>query len=419
MNTPRFNMKYLAVCVLGVFASGPVLGEEKPSLHGAVDQFLNQIQNPHMKLPPPPPLGGASLVVPPGVKVYDRDHAKVTIVKPAHTQIRPEAVPGVVNIKFAEGSAVRLRNGTLQSLIGKELSAVYGILGQKADVKRTHTQSEKEIEDMWRQAQGLGGDVKLPDFNLYYQAKLASKDPAELARVIDALNALDIVELAYPQYPATLPVAGIPVDLPPVVGVSYEPQQGYIEAPSLTSPIVGGINARAAWQSNVRGDGVKLIDIEFGWDLNHEDMELYPSSLKSGVMTTTQSDISHGTSAIGEIVGYHNNYGVSGIAPKVDLGLVSVTNRTVQDGLLDANGVTGYGDIVLIEQQYDLKPVEIAQGEYNAIRTLASAGKVVIEPAGNGTTDLNTVSFFGDSGATIVGGARYGVVSPGSPIDLV
>lgn len=221
---------------LGVFASGPVLGEEKPSLQGAVDQFLNQIQNPHMKLPPPPPPGVAPLAVPPGVKVYDRDHAKVTIVKPAHTQIRPEAVPGVVNIKFAEGSAVRLRNGTLQSLIGKDLSFVYGILGQNADVKRTHTQPEKEIEDMWRQAQGLGGDVKLPDFNLYYQAKLASKDSAELARVIDALNALDVVELAYPQYPATLPVAGVPQDLPPA-SLSYEPQQGYIEAPSLTSPI--------------------------------------------------------------------------------------------------------------------------------------------------------------------------------------
>lgn len=424
MNASRFNRKYLAVCVLGVLTSGPVLGEGKPSLQGAVDQFLNQIQNPHMKLPPSPPSGGMPLVVPPGVKVYDRDHAKVTIVKPTHTQIHPEAVPGVVNIKFAEDSAVRLRNGNLQSLSGKDLSAIYTILGQKVDVKRTHSQSEKEIDDMRQQAQGLGGDVKLQDFNLYYQATLASKDPVELARTVDALNTLDIVELAYPQQPASLPVAGVPVDLPPVVGVSYESQQVYIEAPSLIAPVVGGINARAAWQNNVRGEGVKLIDIEWGWDLNHEDLELYPASLKSGVMSTVTKDINHGTAVLGEIVGYHNNYpdpnianyGVSGIAPKVDLGLVSVKDRAMQDGLLYANGITGYGDIALIELDFDKKPVEIAQGEYNVIRALTSAGKIVIEPAGNGGFDLGGVPLFGDSGAIIVGGAGYTAFRTGQPL---
>ena len=76
------------------------------------------------------------------------------------------------------------------------------------------------------------------------------------------------------------------------------------------------------------------------------------------------------------------------------------------------------GDILLIEVQRNLLPVEIDDGDFDAIRLAAAQGFVVIEAGGNGNFDLDTFlsaydtilnrgsADFRDSGATMVGAGK-------------
>ena len=258
--------------------------------------------------------------------------------------------------------------------------------------------------------------ARSPDLNLYFEIALpASQDAAALC---DALNALPVVELALP---GRLPLPP-PVDLPPATP-SFVTGQGYRAA----AP--GGIDAvGAARIPGANGAGIAIVDVEYQWVLDHEDLEL---GAEANLETATLLDPfpgdegNHGTASLGILRALDNGYGVLGLAPAALL-FVAPTN-TVQHGYDPARAiglaldVLVPGDVLLLEQQTwvcggPLGPLEGYPPWFDAIANATAQGVVVVEPAGNGGLNLDSPACGGwfdrnvrDSGAILV--------SAGSPFD--
>jgi microbial collagenase len=113
---------------------------------------------------------------------------------------------------------------------------------------------------------------------------------------------------------------------------------------------------------------------------------------------------------------------VIGLAPRCTAAVASALQPTLPDAFPAAVGFLQAGDVLLIEVQGAAnRPVEMDPHVAMLIRALTLAGIVVIEPAGNGMTDLDTIvradgtgfqrgAFnFVDSGAVMVGARQAAV----------
>jgi hypothetical protein len=176
------------------------------------------------------------------------------------------------------------------------------------------------------------------------------------------------------------------------------------------------------------GAGVRFVDLERGWTLDHEDLADARVALLSG---KNQDYNGHGTAVLGQVVGVDNKRGGIGIAPGA---MARVVSQWRADGtystaaaILGATQAMGAGDVLLLEaqtsygEQEDL-PVEVETAVFDAIRYATEAGIIVIEPAGNGGHDLDEFrtgddravlkrgsADFRDSGAIMVGAASAAV----------
>lgn len=214
---------------------------------------------------------------------------------------------------------------------------------------------------------------------------------------------------------------------PPPVDPDQNPlsgSQGYIDAAPQ------GIDARAAW-AKTGGDGtnVHIVDIEQGWNLNHEDLVAADIRLASGM---NHSYFPHGTAVLGEMLMVDNTIGGIGISPKAKGTVVSQWVAGVfntPNAISAAIKLCTAGDFILIEaQEYDpvsgsyYWPVEIADANFQLIQLATSLGITVIEPACNGSYNLDQyVSSTGkyifkrgdpgyrESGATMVGAGSSGL----------
>ena len=124
---------------------------------------------------------------------------RTTPGKPTHTQLSSGVYRDRFTIKFAEGSGIRLRDGKLVSLTGTDLTKLNTVLRQYAiRIERTVSQPEEKVEKDKARIEAKSGDC-LADMNLYYRILISSEqDIKDIERFIDQLNALPIVEIAYP-----------------------------------------------------------------------------------------------------------------------------------------------------------------------------------------------------------------------------
>lgn len=243
-------------------------------------------------------------------------------------------------------------------------------------------------------------------------------DAEELAGL---LKRLSFVENAYPEPPGSDPQ--VSPDDPEFVSGS----QGYLE------PAPEGIDARFVWDLMVSttgawpGKGVRLVDVEQGWTLTHEDLPAGIERLGPGVVL--DGSRGHGTAVLG-IIGAVGNNGVGciGIAPGIEgqMGVASYAKSTRFQAISVAIAALGPGDVLLIEAQIPNweaivngqvqkvpLPVEADPDLRKLIQFATSLDIVVVEAAGNGGTDLGAVRtqsgedmFDEDSGAILVSAAR-------------
>lgn len=387
--------------------------------------------------------------------------------KPSHSQLWPGLRSDLLIVKFAEGSEVRLEQGLLRSRTGQDLSGVEAVLVARADVvvERLFSRSEAALDLERVEAQSISGQA-LADLNNYYKLLLPNGSVRDAEELIDALNALPIVEIAYAEPIAQNawisqdellrqrrelgldPVHGVPVDdvealreaervvrdaqaweqvitgetsLPGRLQASgsftpstpnYEPMQDYIEPAPL------GVNAPAAWAfAGGNGAGVKIIDVEIGWNWNHEDI---PAPFYTG--GPVQYD-DHGVAVTGEMVAKSNGFGVTGIAHGAQIGGHSVLGTPTADVFNQVQSVLSAGDIFIIELhcpgpgatgggQDGFIALEWWQANFDAIATATARGVQCCEAAGNGAEDFDNAMYLGlfdrnvrDSGAIIVGAA--------------
>lgn len=356
-------------------------------------------------------------------------------VKPAASVPSPHLLPDEIVVKFKEGTRVRLRAGALRfedgalaqtertllarqglasTRVASDVSAANALLAG-AGLERLFDRDEAELER--DKARGEANRAEeLADLNLYFGVRV---DPAAQAALIDRLNAIDSVELAYaPPMPEDAAI-----DAPPVTG-SYTASQDYVNA----APV--GIDARyARTVQGGAGLGVKVIDIENGWHSEHEDAPpIFTTSGEVGISN-------HGTAVMGVIAAVENGYGMTGAASDVKFGVAAVKNkapgattatRSVARAVNTAAASLSAGDVILIEQhgkgpdsgltctcncdQFEYVAMENWQAEFDAMQAATALGINVVEAAGNGSMNLDAPIYGGrfdraqrDSGAIIVG----------------
>lgn len=373
------------------------------------------------------------------VSAYDVDKAapsqpegglkpRITPSKPFLTKITGNEKSHVITVKFREGTQIRLRGGKLISLNQIQLASLDTLLNAypQLKIKPLFTRPEQDLDR--DKAEGEKNSKReLADLNLYFTFELpktATKETVE--QLINSLNALEIVELAYPE-PIPVPAAA---DVPPATP-NFEPGQGYL------NPAPQGIDARYAWSfPGGQGENVKFIDMEFGWRITHEDLK--PPFFSSTNPSASVSDIEHGTAVLGEIVGDPNGFGITGIAPQAAYGVVTVLapNYTPANAINVASSALAAGDALLLELQWGTSPppgvtcscnqsqcgntpMEYFQAEFDAIKAATASGRIVIEPAGNGSVNLDD-PYYGnlfkrhirDSGAIMVGASTSNTAEP-------
>lgn len=339
--------------------------------------------------------------------------------KPVHTVIQAGQSTEIIEVKFVEGSSYRLLNGQLTTQGNDNLVSVQGVLQSQAvsTVQRLFTQSENEILAEKLEIEAASGE-QMADLNLWYRITVAPGADAEA--LIDALNALPEVEIAYP---APLPAA------PGAIGKFSQPAAlsharlstpNYVLNQGYLNPAPAGVDAKYAWtRPGGTGKNVMIVDIEYSFNRTHEDLK--PTTIIGGAMYNGYGN-DHGTAVLGELVGLKNAYGVTGIAFGAVPRFSSPCPNSACSGYNPANAInvarlrTTPGDVILIEQQTsvcglaDYGPIEWIQSAYDAIKLSTASGRIVVEAAGNGNLNLDRASCANrfkrsvrDSGAIIVG----------------
>jgi Subtilase family len=186
-------------------------------------------------------------------------------------------------------------------------------------------------------------------------------------------------------------------------------------------PSPNGVDAIYAWDvTGGAGEDARVVDIENGWLLEHE--ELVSARLRK-LSVFGSTDVDHGTGVAGIVVGSDNGLGTIGVVPDAVLDLVTnergggVVNLAAAIVLATANLQSG--DILLLEAAHPFFPnsnapdilVEFEPPVQIAIGLAVSRGITVIEPAGNGSINLDAFPFLAHtrpdsptfSGAIVVG----------------
>lgn len=335
--------------------------------------------------------------------------------------------PQALEVKFRSALDVRLRGGEVVSAAGVPLDGVAALLDPASGVRTTplFTPEALAVEALAEQAAARSGEAA-PDLGSWYRVTLPAGTDTEA--FLAQLRARPEVEHAY-RAPVPAPPPGFFAFF---VSPDFTGQQGYLgAAPAGTE---------AVWARTLAGGdgaGVMVVDLEYDWHLDHEDLTL-PVSTQIGTGTRyTGYGSHHGTAVLGELAGRVNGFGVSGGVPGADIRVIPPMygGYNPANAIAQAAAYMSAGDVLLIEQQYPgatgaYVPLEVLQSVFDATRAATLAGRIVVAAAGNGAQNLDAPEMGGlfdrnlrDSGALIVGAgsplhARLSFSCYGSRVDV-
>jgi serine protease len=316
-------------------------------------------------------------------------------------------------VKFREEASVRVHPSGVVSEAGRDLGAFRATLAAfpGATIARLFERSEAELRAERREAEARTGR-RMPDLNGYI--RITFDGPVDWPRLVDALNALPVVAVAYPEARAQEPsMPALPVW---PATPDFTAGQTYRQAPP------DGINAPHGNRfPGGLGQGVQLVDFERGWNHTHEDLGSPPHLY--GTIRSGSRD--HGTAVLGELLGFPNGFGVTGIAPSVSAATVSYYNDTVANALNRAVGSSKAGDVILLEAQLPelstVIPIEWEQATFDVVKIATGKGIHVFAAAGNGSQNLDDAKFLGrfdrrtrDSGAVLCAASNGRLLDPAS-----
>ncbi len=340
--------------------------------------------------------GGLVLATPPGAGA-----TAIATAAPADVALQ---------VSFEQGAAVRLRGRQLVTRDRAAGSALDDVLARRdvVRIERVFGASEAGL-DADRRRLLADGLRDVPDLNRHYRIVASSR--AERDGLLERLRSLAVVDEVIPE----------PAPVPPPVTPDFTSRQRY----KLAAPVGIGTASASALAGGL-GQNVKIVDIEYSWNQAHEDLGKSVGALiPNGTPSDPFNDTNHGTAVLGELAATVNAFGVSGLAPGSDIGMINANNTADYDlpGAIDlARTSLSPGDVVLIEQQYpgiagsgpagfhDYVASEYWPAVYDAIKLATQEGIIVVEPAGNGGVDLDDPVYQqpfpqgkADSGAILVG----------------
>lgn len=344
--------------------------------------------------------------------------ARARPVKPMAAAISSNAKISHVVLKFTDDYGVNYRSGHLVSAKGHSLVAAEQILASKlsGDFDRLFRSFAEAQLDRQRTALQLRSRHELADLNSYFRIEVSSSD--EASRLVNELNDLDYVEIAYVM-PMPEPAGDIAPPTP-----DYQANQDYREAAPA------GVDADYAnTLPGGDGTGVKIIDIEGAWQTTHEDLDKAVGGLVAGTPINDQSWRNHGTAVIGVMIAGDNGYGVTGICPGADIGMVSIGSLSTAEAILAAINDLSEGDMILIELHapgphfnFDSRPdqlgyvcMEFWQANYDAIQYAWAMGIVVCEAAGNGAENFDDFGIYGSLFDTTYRNSHAIIIGAGYP----
>lgn len=215
------------------------------------------------------------------------------------------------------------------------------------------------------------------------------KPPAELATV----------ELAEPETMENINDMAPSTEAAPAATPDFSDRQIYL------NPAPEGIDAKYAWTlPGGRGAGMKVIDCEWGWRFEHEDLIEKQFGVVAGTDTTSRGFENHGTAVIGVVSGDVNSIGITGIAPDAHIGASSFVGQSTATAIVKAAQQLSAGDLIIIEVhrsgpnatgngQFGFIAIEWWPDDFAAIRYAVNKGIIVCEAAGNGYQDLDAAVY--------------------------
>lgn len=278
-----------------------------------------------------------------------------------------------------------------------------------ANLKRAISISDDKIDFLSKEAIRVSkSDYYVQKLKRIYQVDF-SVQPIDYTFFIEKLNTFPEVEYCYEMN--TSPIKP-PTDIAPATN-DFEVSQTYLGPDP-------GVNMQYAWNLGLSGSGIKVRDIEYGFNINHEELNSVNVSFASG-MTVSSSATSayteHGTSVFGVVMADKGSYGVSGLAYGAQEMVLfpewqqSGYNRVFAVSQAIQNSQPG--DVIIYEMQaYDassnLLPAEYDLTVWNLTKAATDAGIIVVEAAANGSRDLDSPTYAsymnrGNSGAILVG----------------
>lgn len=328
--------------------------------------------------------------------------------KPALTLLSDGLDGQRLEVKFVHGSDVRVRGGRLDG-IHPDVAAIDGWLrAMGARVVPVFDAPEAALDGLRMRAESRSGQV-LHDLNLFFRVELA--DAGSSGRVCDALNAYEIVEIAYPLGGVGDPTLAVAVggDTP-----DFENMQGY----RRTAPL--GIDADYGNTFSMGfGTGTVIADVETGWIDDHEDLAHKAENAYIG-LAGAPYPWDHGTAVLGELIGENQGQGVKGIVHDAGVLLSSHLGNSANIGTAIFHAINAVlpGDFVVLEVQCfggapDPYPCEYVDSIFALVQAGTASGVHVTAAAGNGDRNLDSGSYNGkfdrnvrDSGAIIVGASN-------------
>jgi hypothetical protein len=314
-------------------------------------------------------------------------------------ETQPRGEPELVVITRSDAH-VRVERNHLASATGAPVSDIDDLLQTRgARIQPLFGDDVGEAEEMLPRSES-------PDdgFGSFFRVLAPEDELEELAAELREMETVDAAYVKPPAEPAQVTLddpRGL-IELEPSLSEapsstpSFQARQDYL----LAAPV--GIDTAYAWgMPGGRGQNVRVIDCEWGWQFTHEDLLQNSLGLVGG---SNHSSTDHGTAVFGEIGGDQNAFGVTGISPDSPLGASSFVGQSSPAAIKKAADSLSAGDIILLEihrpgpnsgggGQQGFIAIEWWPDDFLAIRYAVNKGIIVVEAAGNGWENLDAAAY--------------------------
>ncbi|MFN0207447.1 MAG: S8 family serine peptidase [Planctomycetota bacterium] len=317
-------------------------------------------------------------------------------------------------LKITDDAGASAENGRLR-VKGRPALAPIAQLLQKAGAKiEPLFEAPAERLYQYRAVAERNSGARHADLSQYFSITISNAKNSQ--NLLSALLARPEVENAY--------YAALPAPPPGNSGNPVTPDITFLQSYRSAAPV--GVDAVFAENNTPpsTGNGVRIVDIERAWNLNHEDLSnrapaalIGPAPVPSRFSQINIHDENHGAAVLGILGADRDAHGITGIAPDSRLRAVTTTTKNgenVANSILFAMDHLQIGDVILIEAQtpgpnygnacsaapagthdafaHGLVPVEYNDAEFDVIKTATAIGFHVVEAAGNGSQDLDQLN---------------------------